>query len=465
MALTPLRGNNPPNVNSVLQSNPGDRVTADKSAVSPIVAVMSRQMPLPQAQQLAGQTALVRVAKSGPGDQAELEFQGQNIQVKLPPGKTLTAGDMITVAFALGDKAETAGGEKTGGPKKTLDVSNLLLADSPEGEEEGQKSPSFVDKLSSSARLIGLLERLGQPKGGQSTAIASQSRPMAQLMSTDAILDMVDMDGNPIEGGFKFADMAGMDKAGQQGAKQAAMQAAQGAPLPGEAEAAGKATDPRAAAKNSFINPNQNLQGAAKLDPAMASRQLSGLLAQQVSQAVENSGLFYESHLQQWANGERSKAQLFQEPQSRFGAEQVISEKTLDPGALNNSVRMVAQQLSTLDQSRVQVAMHGLFQHPVELEIKPDPEHNPQQQQGGGEEETRPWVANLKLDMPSLGPLKVRLRMVGQRLDLQISGDRNAKGTIDQNWSEFREALEGKGLTLTHGQVRISEDLSGASDG
>lgn len=455
MALTPLRGNNPPNVNSVLQSNPGDRVTADKSAVSPIVAVMSRQMPLPQAQQLAGQTALVRVAKSGPGDQAELEFEGQNIQVKLPPGKTLTAGDMITVAFALGDKAEAAGGEKAGGAKKTLDVSNLLLADSPEGEEDGQKSPSFVDKLSSSARLIGLLERLGQPKGGQPTAITSQSRPMAQLMSTDAILDMVDMDGNPIEGGFRFADKAG---------QQAAMQAAQGAPLPGEAQAAAKATDPKAAAKGNFVNQNQNLQGAAKLDPAMASRQLSGLLAQQVSQAVENSGLFYESHLQQWANGERSKAQLFQEPQSRFGAEQVISEKSLDPNALNNSVRMVAQQLSTLDQSRVQVAMHGLFQQPVDLEIKPDPEHNPQQQGGGGEE-ARPWVANLKLDMPSLGPLKVRLRMVGQRLDLQISGDRSAKGTIDQHWSEFREALEGKGLTLTHGQVRVSEDLSGASDG
>ncbi|NJM33202.1 MAG: hypothetical protein HC848_10610 [Limnobacter sp.] len=73
-----------------------------------------------------------------------------------------------------------------------------------------------------------------------------------------------------------------------------------------------------------------NLSGTnqiGKLNLQIPIRQMTGLLAQQVSSAVENSGLFYESHLQQWANGQRSKNQLSMEPQARFGAEQVISEK------------------------------------------------------------------------------------------------------------------------------------------
>lgn len=79
MALTPLKGNSPSSLNNVLNSNPGDRVSTDKSNIAPIVAVMSRQMPLPQAQQLAGQTALVRVLKSGPGAEAELDVGGQSV--------------------------------------------------------------------------------------------------------------------------------------------------------------------------------------------------------------------------------------------------------------------------------------------------------------------------------------------------------------------------------------------------
>ncbi|HEX4880703.1 MAG TPA: hypothetical protein VFV39_12715, partial [Limnobacter sp.] len=64
MALTPVKPSSP-NINSVLQSNPGDKVSSGKGEIAPVVAVLSRQLPLPQAQQLAGQTAMVRVLKSG----------------------------------------------------------------------------------------------------------------------------------------------------------------------------------------------------------------------------------------------------------------------------------------------------------------------------------------------------------------------------------------------------------------
>lgn len=430
MAITPLKGNNPPNVNTVLQSNPGDRVSPDSGKVAPIVAVMSRQLPLPQAQQLAGQTVLARVAKSGPGDNAELEFNGQKIPVKLPTGRALTAGEMITVSFALNNQDDAGSADGAKGSRKSLDVNKLLLAESDESDPEAAKfkSPSFVDKLSSSARLIGLLERLGQPKGAAPFQPTVQSRPISMLMAPDTIVDMVDVDGNPIP-----------TKVTPNPTAQTNNTNSQGIPIPPK--------QPGMAATQT---------NAANLNAMTGSRQLTGLLAQQVSQAIETSGLFYESHLQQWANGERSKSQLFMEPQARFGAEQIISEKSIDPNAIGQSVRMVAQQLSALDQSRINVAIQGMFQQPIEIEIEPDKQRQ-QEEQAQGEGQTIPWVAKLKLDLPHLGKIEARVRISGQRLDLLLVGQPGAKSVVDQNWRDIQEALHATGLELVHGQMRITE--------
>ena len=166
MTLTPVKSA-PPSVNTVLQSNPGDRVIAGKSDIAPVVAILTRQLPLPEAQQLAGQTALVRVVKGGPGNEAELEFAGQNIQVKLPQGRQLTAGEMVTVSFALAGKGDDLSAGGSSGSKKVTDARNLLTTLPATGDDsETQESPSFVDKLSGSAKLIGLLERMGQPNTG-----------------------------------------------------------------------------------------------------------------------------------------------------------------------------------------------------------------------------------------------------------------------------------------------------------
>jgi len=89
MVMTPIRTSNPPSVNTLSYANPGDRVQADKGPVAPVVAILTRQLPLPQAQQLAGQTSLVRVLKSGPGDLTELDVNGQALAVKIPSGRTL----------------------------------------------------------------------------------------------------------------------------------------------------------------------------------------------------------------------------------------------------------------------------------------------------------------------------------------------------------------------------------------
>ena len=410
MALTPVKSA-PPNVNSVLQSNPGDRVSSGKGEIAPVVAILTRQLPLPQAQQLAGQTALVRVVKGGPGNEAELEFAGQNIQVKLPPGRQLTAGEMVTVAFALSGKGDDLSAGGTSGGKKIADARNLLTTlPTSTDDGEAQDSPSFVDRLSGTARLIGLLERLGQGSPTQvSTSVMTSLKQLSTQFQTQAA-------------------------------------------LPGALLAESDNTTPnaRTLAQTTPQTQIQQAQGVNTLNNSLA-----GVLAKQVSAAVENSGLFYESHLQQWANGQRSTDQIAKEPQARFGQEQVISEKGLNPAAVEQSVKLVTAQLAALDNNRISLALSGLLGHPVQIDIEPDQEEPSEQDKQNNEEAARPWVARLKLDMAHLGELNVRVRMVGSQCDVQITGPARSKQAIDPHWQSFRQAMDDKGLKLVHGQFMV----------
>ncbi len=410
MTLTPVKSA-PPNVNSVLQSNPGDRVSSGKGEIAPVVAILTRQLPLPQAQQLAGQTALVRVVKGGPGNEAELEFAGQNIQVKLPPGRQLTAGEMVTVAFALSGKGDDLSAGGTSGGKKIADARNLLTTlPTSTDDGEAQDSPSFVDRLSGTARLIGLLERLGQGSPTQvSTSVMTSLKQLSTQFQTQAA-------------------------------------------LPGALLAESDNTTPnaRTLAQTTPQTQIQQAQGVNTLNNSLA-----GVLAKQVSAAVENSGLFYESHLQQWANGQRSTDQIAKEPQARFGQEQVISEKGLNPAAVEQSVKLVTAQLAALDNNRISLALSGLLGHPVQIDIEPDQEEPSEQDKQNNEEAARPWVARLKLDMAHLGELNVRVRMIGSQCDVQITGPARSKQAIDPHWQSFRQAMDDKGLKLVHGQFMV----------
>lgn len=481
MSLTPIKGSstNPPSVNSLLQANPGDRISADKSEVTPIVAVLSRQLPLPQATQLNGQTALVKVLKNGTAGQTELEFNGQKIAVKLPPGRNLTAGEMITVSFALNEKDGLSAAGGSGGTKKTADV-NRLLQSIDKGESSDSESPSFVDKLSSSARMIGLLERVNE---GKTIPLGTAVKNMAELMvqakaeqqSKATAIPMPGPNGSPAgTPAGNAANPAGNSTtsglANGSGASNAAALVA--------GDSINESSDTAQLLANLSADGPGDLAsgqsaGAKPQRPSLAQQALSanspvtnlgkstdsgltGLLAQQVSSAVENSGLFYENHLQQWVNGQRSKEQLTLEPQARFGPEQIISEKAITPDAINQSVKLVSSQLAALDHSRVAVSMQGLFDKPVNVEIEPDqrqPEDPPEEA-----EQSRPWVAKLKLDMAHLGEIHVKLRMVGNRCDILLSGNRSTKEAIDPHWSDIQDALKDKGLHLAHGTIRTREE-------
>ena len=219
------------------------------------------------------------------------------------------------------------------------------------------------------------------------------------------------------------------------------------------------ATQQGASSANNKTEQRASIQQNQQINNVSPSNNgMTGVLAKQVSAAVENSGLFYESHLQQWANGQRSTDQLSKEPQARFGQEQVISEKGLNPSAVDQSAKLVSAQLATLDTNRISLALSGLLGQPVQLEIEPDNEDKDSQDQQGSEEPARPWVARLKLDMAHLGELQVRVRMIGSQCDVQISGSAHSKKAIDPHWQEFKVAMDNQGLKLVHGQFTLPSE-------
>ena len=432
MVMTPIRTSNPPSVNTLSYANPGDRVQADKGPVAPVVAILTRQLPLPQAQQLAGQTSLVRVLKSGPGDLTELDVNGQALSVKIPSGRTLTAGEWVTVSFALMDETGNLGVNSAQG-KKTQDVrpgatpTSTLATSNTDEEADGQESGSLINRLSQGARLIGLVERLTQNQPTQ--------------VSTRVMLSLEQLSQNPALS------------------------------TPGQSSAAN--TNPFAALTNNspekpaMAFPTLN-RGSAASNGSTGAQQVSlnvnpavtGALAAQVSSAVENSGLFYESHLQQWALGQRSQDKLALEPQSKFTQEQVIQEQGLNAAAVAQSGRMVNAQLAVLDQQRIELQLQGLLGRPVDIEIQPD-DQGEQPSDVGEQEGNRPWVARLKLDMAHLGVLQVRIRMIGSNCDVQIASNAQGKQALDRHWRSFQDAMAGQGLRLSHGQVVVEDGNHG----
>ncbi|HEX4880531.1 MAG TPA: flagellar hook-length control protein FliK, partial [Limnobacter sp.] len=360
-------------------------------------------------------------------NEAELEFNGQNLQVKLPPGRTLTAGELVTVAFALTDKGDGFSAGGTQGSKRVQDARNALLNNlTPSNDEDTQESSSFVDKLSGPARLIGFLERLGQGKPtALPTTLGNSFKQLATQVQIQNQMPSALNDNN------------------------AALR------LPG---------NPMAAATERAGNGNGGVSQSGTLQTLGQAQTLSTALAQQVSAAVEKSGLFYESHLQQWASGQRSTEQLAQEPQARFGNEQIIGDKGMDPAALNQSAKLVTAQLAALDSSRIALSLQGLMGQPIDIEIEPDDRSDDEQKSEQNSEATRPWVARLKLDMPYLGELHVRVRMVGSQCDIQIQANSHGKKALDPHWQAFQQAMKQQGIDLVHGQVKSLDQGTGAHD-
>lgn len=165
------------------------------------------------------------------------------------------------------------------------------------------------------------------------------------------------------------------------------------------------------------------------------SPQKPQVLAQDLKHALDSSGLFYESHLKDAALGSRPWHQLLQEPQNK--------PNFVPP-------EMVAQQLQVLEQQRL--SWHGevwpgqsmqweISERESSAHSSDDPTLNAIQ-------------SNLKLQLPRLGEVSVRITMVNGRFSIRVQPqEANILATMQSTRSQLAMNLQSAGLTLESLQI------------
>jgi len=281
---------------------------------------------------------------------------------------------------------------------------------------------------------------------------------------------------------------AGLLKAGQQGDDRPAAP-----PQPVTLSAAARAVS---AILEGLGGSTPRIIGADPLIPP-SGLPSAPVIAAALARAVGHSGLFYESHLAQFAAGVLPLAELMQEPQARLeghlkaapfapdsagnaasgasgdsdrpaGANSLASSA---PAAKNNdestanaprgaahalagvhpdAVALVRQQLELLAQPAFRWSGEAWPAVPAEWEIQED-----RREPGTGDNAAPPtWSTRLALMLPTLRDIEVRISLVGNALQVRMACSEDATcDRLREARAELPQRLSELGLELTGLQI------------
>lgn len=154
--------------------------------------------------------------------------------------------------------------------------------------------------------------------------------------------------------------------------------------------------------------------------PGMPPDQLAGAL----DEAVSKSGLFYESHVAEWSRGQRSMAQLAQEPLmqqmqqlQRAGAEIEAVRRQMSP-AEPAIAQTIDLQLQVQEQQRVVWQGQVWPGQDMRWEIERRQDDKPAAPEAG--DEAASWHSQLTLRFAALGDIGARLVLSGGQVLLRL---------------------------------------------
>jgi hypothetical protein len=165
-----------------------------------------------------------------------------------------------------------------------------------------------------------------------------------------------------------------------------------------------------------------------------------------LARGVEGSGLFLEAHLAQWLRGERSLQQIQDEAQRLPAA---------TAGAGDAAQARGAAQADALQRQAITVAGQAWPGQAIQIEIERDRERNPEAANAG--DDTGLFVATLKMQLPNLGTLGVRIRVMDRTVGVLVTSARSA--ALADQLPRLASALSARGLTLA--QLAAAPDGAG----
>ncbi|MFC5509573.1 flagellar hook-length control protein FliK [Massilia jejuensis] len=270
----------------------------------------------------------------------------------------------------------------------------------------------------------------GTQPGSQLTMTVLAASPQPAFGLGEATLH-----GTPLPLSANAASLAASITAASTPLPQASGQA-QGADLSPAARLLGQVLQSAAGAP-----PLASLHPAAPLLPAGAPD--AARLAQQLQQAVAKSGLFYESHLAEWAEGKRPLAELMGEPQARKAPGTPPTEPA--------TAQLINQQLATHESG--QLVWQGRFgpEQPLRWEVRREDEDGT----GPERDDAAPgWHSGLRLRFALLGEVEASVSLRGTRLHIELLADAGAAGVLRAGTPRLQQALDAAGSELAALRVR-----------
>lgn len=211
------------------------------------------------------------------------------------------------------------------------------------------------------------------------------------------------------------------------------------------------------------------LMEALGLKPADAADlgSKTGLLARQIAQAVERSGLFYESHLRQWKDGKRSKASLLEEPQADWKVTAALGGKPtelLQPEQVKASL-MANQQLNLLVNPRLMLMLPGLQGETIQVTLQREDSGDDEGQDNQSDDPKRPkvakpvvWSFELLLNLQKVGEVRARLMLSGMDQSLLLEVEQQYLSLFRLFGHEIKETLQLSGLVIRPHQAKASDE-------
>ena len=238
-----------------------------------------------------------------------------------------------------------------------------------------------------------------------------------------------------------------------------------------------------------------------------------GASAPQIASALQNavsfSGLFYESHVAQWAAGVRPASDLLLEPPAKLsntpltapatngqadtngndlgrlmsnlrewvGGERALADllrtsqtKQADQDSTvpllgkqqdvagNEGVKLISLQLDTLEQRRIMWQGELFPGQPLEWEISDD---TPEQKTDQSEPE-KSWNSTVRFSLPSLGSVSATIRLTGDHVQVQVNTNNEETATTLRNHGKLlADALDSAGSTLDSLLIKQADTRNG----
>jgi hypothetical protein len=179
--------------------------------------------------------------------------------------------------------------------------------------------------------------------------------------------------------------------------------------------------------------------------PTMPTTQIAAAL----HDSVAFSGVFYESHVAEWAGGKRDLADLQREPQTQIGKSIGGADLLTRPDAANTEIgKIVNMQLNALDQPRIQWQGEVWPGQNMEWEIaRDDSDQSPPQE---GQQAPPPsWQSVVRFNFEHLGTVAASIRLVGDQIHMQIrTSNEDATSALRLHGSELADSLAAAGSSL-----------------